>query len=61
MLALFGASGAWAQSAPVEIDVQDVPLVEALRRLEAQTGIRLIYAQRVVARQRSTCRYHGDR
>ena len=61
VLALFGASGARAQSAPVEIDVQDVPLAEALRRLEAQTGIRLIYAQRVVARQRSTCRYRGER
>ncbi|SHK55159.1 TonB-dependent receptor [Rhodothermus profundi] len=50
-----------AQSALVTIDVQNVPLAEALRQLEAQTGIRLVYAQRLIAHQRSSCRYQGDR
>lgn len=60
---LLGLGAAWpvkAQQAPVVIDVQDVPLTEALQQLETQTGIRLIYAQRLVEPQRSTCHYQGD-
>ncbi len=50
-----------AQRAAIEIEVREVPLAEVLRQLETQAGIRLIYAQRLVAHQRSTCHYRGNR
>lgn len=48
-----------AQTTAIHLALKDVPLEEALRQLEVQTGVRLVYAQRLVAHQRSSCYYQG--
>lgn len=49
-----------AQTVSIHLALEDVPLEAALQQLSGQTGVRLIYAQRLVTGQRSTCHYRGN-
>lgn len=54
---LLGASPVLAQA--IDVDVESVPLAEALGELRAQTGVDVVFAEGLVAGHRATCRYRG--
>ena len=53
-----GVQVTWAQS-PIEMRVEEMPLARALSQLRAQTGLDLIYAERLVQDRRVSCTYTG--
>ena len=54
---LMGPSTSSGQT--VRIDVQEVPLERALGEVRAQTGLDLVYADRLLRDRTATCRYDG--
>ena len=59
VLVAWGVGGpvSWGQS--VQIDVSDVPLEQALGTVRAETGLDLVYAERLVRGRSASCRYAG--
>jgi len=49
-----------AEAQTIRLDLQDVPLEEALRELRFQSGVDIVFAQRLVMNQRCSCRYEGN-
>lgn len=49
-----------AAAQDLRIDVRDVPLPAALAIVERQAAVTVIFADRLVAGRRATCRYEGD-
>lgn len=49
-----------AAAQAIQVDVAAVPLAQALARLSAQTGVDIVYAERLVRGQTATCRYRGS-
>lgn len=43
----------------IRLDAEALPLAQALRLFRQQTGIDLVYAERLVAGRQTTCRYDG--
>jgi len=56
--ALMGATSSRGQA--VRIDVEEVPLEQALADVRAQTGFDLVYADRLIRDRTATCRYSGS-
>jgi len=56
--ALVGAPSSWGQS--IRIDVEAVSLEQALADVRAQTGLDLVYADRLIRDRTATCRYDGS-
>ena len=63
LIALLGmgglVQGAWAQ-APIQLDLTGVSLTTALAEVRTQADLDLVYADRLVADQTSTCSYAGS-
>ncbi len=50
----------YGQSTPIQIEVEDAALGTALQRLRAESGLDLVYAERLVRERSTTCSYAGD-
>lgn len=59
ILGLFAAQASFAQA--IRLSVQDVPLEQALNLLRSQSGVDIVFAQRLVQDRRTTCTYSGAR
>ncbi|PQJ36012.1 TonB-dependent receptor [Salinibacter sp. 10B] len=55
---MWGGTGVQAQP-QFRLEMDEVPLREALSTVRAQTGLDLVYAERLVASRTSTCTYSG--
>lgn len=59
ILGLFTVHASLAQA--IRLDVRDAPLEQALETLRSQSGVDIVFAQRLVQDRRSTCSYRGVR
>jgi len=60
MLVALHAPGVVAQPSPIRLQIDDARLAEALDTVREQTGLDLVYAQRLVEGKRASCTYRGD-
>ncbi len=57
LLLLAAPRAGWAQS--IHLDAEAAPLAETLATLSAQSGVDVVFAQRLVTGRTATCRYDG--